>query len=141
MGGSIEFTNDGVTMDVPLTLTNLISFFDGMRLWYNDGNKTRDVVMFIGADFVDDMQIKCRVKLSNDMIMLVDPETLNFIENPDVVSIPQTSEEYSQESMHIPLSQLEHLISPKSLSPLQEEMLSYHYWLHHTPFPKLIIMA
>ncbi len=30
--GSIEFTNDGVTMDVPLTLTNLTSFFDSMRL-------------------------------------------------------------------------------------------------------------
>jgi hypothetical protein len=37
--------------------------------------------MFIGADFVDDMQNKCRVKLSNDMIVLMDPETLNFIEN------------------------------------------------------------
>jgi hypothetical protein len=55
-GGSIEFIIGGVTMDVPLTLTNLISFFDGMHLWYNDGNGTR-VVTFIGADFVDDMQI------------------------------------------------------------------------------------
>jgi hypothetical protein len=33
-GGSIEFTNGGVTMDVPLTLTNLLSFFDGMCLQY-----------------------------------------------------------------------------------------------------------
>ncbi len=96
---------------------------------------------FIDADFVDNMQIKCRVKLSNDMIVLVDPETQNFIENPDIVSIPQTSEEYSQESMHIPSLQLEHLISPNSLSPIQDKMLSYHYRLHHTPFPKIIIMA
>jgi hypothetical protein len=58
----------------------------------------------------------------------------------DDALIPQTSEEYSQESMHIPSLQLEHLIS-KSLSPLKEEMLSYHYQFHQTPFPKLIIMA
>jgi hypothetical protein len=37
--------------------------------------------------------------------------------------------------------QLQNLLSPQSLSPLQEEMLSHHNQLHHTPFPKLIVMA
>jgi hypothetical protein len=36
---------------------------------------------------------------------------------------------------------LEHLLAPQSLLPLQEEMMSHHYWLHHMHFPKLIIMA
>jgi hypothetical protein len=130
-----------VLMDVPVTLTNLISFFDGMRLHYNDGNGTRDIVTFVGADFVDDMQIKCKVKLSNDNIILVDPGTLNFIENPDIASIPQTSEEYYQELKNIEPSQLEHLLAPQRLSPLQEEMMSHHYRLHHMHFPKLIVMA
>jgi hypothetical protein len=80
--GGIVFTNsDSNTIDVPLTLSNLVSFFQGMYVWYNDGNGTRDVVQFLGADFVDDMQIKCEIKLSNDIVLLVDPETLNFIEN------------------------------------------------------------
>ncbi len=76
------------------------------------------MVTFIGADLVNDMQIKCKVKLSNDSVILVDPETLTLIENPDIASIPQTSEDYYSESEHIQPLQLQHLLSPKSLSPL-----------------------
>jgi hypothetical protein len=140
-GGIVYADDNGITLDVPMTLTNLTSFFNGMHLRYNDGKGTRDIVKFLGADFVDDMQIKCSVQLSDDTVLLVDPETLNFIENPDVASIPQTSDDYLRESANISRSQLDTLLSPKSLSPLQEEMLSYHNRLHHTPFPKLIVMA
>jgi hypothetical protein len=55
------------------------------------------MVTFIGAEFGEDMQIKCQIKLSNDSVILVDPETLNFIANPDIASIPQTSKDYCQE--------------------------------------------
>jgi hypothetical protein len=139
-GGIVHMNDDDMTLDIPLTLTNLISFFTGMYLRYNDGKGTRDVVKFLGADFVDDMQIKCSIQLSDDTVLLVDPETLNFIENPDVASIPQTSDDYLGASAEFLESQLHALISPKSLSPLQEEMLSHHYRLHHTP-SKLIVMA
>jgi hypothetical protein len=53
------------------------------------------------------MQIELKVKIPNDNIILVDPETLNFIENPDITSIPQTSEEYYQELQNIEPSQLD----------------------------------
>jgi hypothetical protein len=140
--GRIVYANDdGITLDVPLTLTNLILFFTGMHLRYNDGRGMQDVVKFLGADFVDDMQIKCTIQLSNNTVILVDPETLNFIENPDFASIPQTSDDYLRESVNILPLQLQTLLSPKSLSPLQEEMLSHHNQLHHTPFLKLIVMA
>ena len=91
---------------------------------------------FLGADFGEAMQIKCQIKLSNDSVILVDPESLNFIENPDITSIPQTSQEYCLKCKNIEPSQLEHI-----LSPLQEEMMSHHCRLHHTPFPKHITMA
>ena len=129
------------TLDIPLMLTNLVSFFKDMKLRYNDGQGTRDIVTFLGADFGKDMQIKCQIKLSNDSVILVDPELLNFIENPDIASIPQTSKEYCRECKNIAPSQLEHILSPQSLSPLQEEIMSHHCRLHHTPFPKLITMA
>ena len=132
--GGIVFTNGATTtIDAPLTLSNLVSFFQGMYVKYNDGNGTRDVVQFLGADFVDDMQIKCEVKLSNDTIILVDPETLNFI--------AQTMDDYLREGNNISELELKTLMSPTSISPLQEEMLSHHNRLHHTPFPKLIVMA
>ncbi len=47
--------NGDVSLDVPLTLSNLVSFFQGMKLRYNDGLGTRDIVTFLGADFVEDM--------------------------------------------------------------------------------------
>jgi hypothetical protein len=140
--GAIVYAGENkITIDIPVTLSNLISFFDGMKLKYNNGNGTRDTVTFNGADFIDDMQIKCKIKLSNNTIILVDPEMLNFIENPNIASIPQTSEEYCRKCTNIWPEDLQHILSPKSLSPLQEEMVSHHYRLHHTPFPKLIVLA
>ena len=140
-GGIVYAHDDGITLGVPLTLTNLISFFIGMHLCYNDGKGMQDIVKFLGADFVDDMQIKCLIQLLDDTVLLVDPETLNFIENPDIASIPQTSDDYLCESAELLQLQLQTLVSPKSLSPLQEELLSHHNRLHHMPFPKLIVMA
>ena len=54
-GGIVQWNSDDMTPNAPLMLTNLISFFTGMYLRYNDGKGTRDVVKFLGADFVDDM--------------------------------------------------------------------------------------
>jgi hypothetical protein len=136
--GAIIYAGENETMiEIPVTLSNLISFFDRMKLKYHDGNGTRDIVTFISADFVDDMQIKCNIKLSNDMIILVDPKMLNFIENLDIASIPQTSEDYCRECTNIWPEDLQHVLTPQSLSPLQEEMLSHYYRLHHTSFPKI----
>ena len=102
-----------------VTLTNLVSFFKDINFKYNDGQGTRDIVTFLGADFGKSMQIKCQIKLSNDLVILIDPELLNFIENPDIASIPQTSQEYCLECENIEPSQLKHILSPQSLSPLQ----------------------
>ena len=73
--------------------------------------------------------------------MMVAPELLNFIKNPDIASIPQTISDYYEECQYLEPSDLEKIVQPQALSPLQEEMMSYHCHLHHTPFPKLIIMA
>jgi hypothetical protein len=45
-----------VTLDIPVTLTNLVSFFKDMKLKYNDGQGTRDIVTFLGCDFGKAMQ-------------------------------------------------------------------------------------
>jgi hypothetical protein len=62
VGSTIVYASDSkVSIDVPVTLTNLVSFFQGMRLCYNDGQGTQDIVTFLGADFIDDMQLKCKI--------------------------------------------------------------------------------
>jgi hypothetical protein len=87
----VYISDDEISLDVPVTLTNLVSFFQGMRLRYNDGHGTQDIVTFLGADFINGMQLKCKIRKSDESEILVDLETLNFIENPDIASIPQTS--------------------------------------------------
>jgi hypothetical protein len=97
-----------------------------MKLRYNDGSGTQDIVTLLSSDFIEDMRLKCKIKLSNDSVILVDPETLNFIENPDIALIPQTSSDYIQDSANITPLQMEHIMYPKALSPLQEEKISHH---------------
>jgi hypothetical protein len=86
------------------------------------------------------MQLKCKIQKSDDSVILVNLETLN-IDNLDIASIPQTSADYVCKSENIEPLQMEHIIHPKTLSPLQKEMMSYHTQLYHLPFPKLIAMA
>ncbi len=87
------------------------------------------------------MQLKCNIRLLDDSTKLVDPEMLDFIENPDIAIIPQTLEEYCRDATNLKPLDLEHILKPITLSLLQEEMLSYHYWLHREPFPKLITLT
>ncbi len=139
--GVLKIRDNEVILDMPASLANLASLFQDMQLQYNDGQGTCNIVVFLGADFTENMQLKCEVKMSIDTVIVVDPVTLNFIENPDIASIPQTSEEYCLEFEKIKPLQIEHLLSPQSLSPLQEELMSYHNQLHHLPWPKLMTMA
>ncbi len=87
------------------------------------------------------MQMVCLIRRSDNTELLVVLEILNFIENPDIASIPHTNEEYYEECHYLDPSDLEQIVHPQALSPLQEEMISHHCRLYHTPFPKLIIMA
>jgi len=51
-GGIVYMNGNDMTLDAPLMLMNLISFFTGMYLRYNDGKGMQDVVKFLCADFV-----------------------------------------------------------------------------------------
>jgi hypothetical protein len=137
----VHVTNSKVSMTVPATLINLVSFFQGMSLHYNDGQETLDIVTFPVEDFIDDMQLKCKIWQSDNLEILVNLETLNFIENLNIASIPQTSADYICKSKNITPPQMEHILHPKALSPLQEETMSHHTLFHHLPFPKLLAMA
>jgi hypothetical protein len=42
-------------------------------------------------DYVDVMQMVCHTQQLDGIKLLVVPQMLNFIENPDIASIPQTN--------------------------------------------------
>ncbi len=133
--------NGDKTLKVPKALENTVAFLQNMKLRYNDGLGTQNIVTFLGINFIEDMRLKCKIRLLNDLVIPVDIKKLNFIENPDIASIRETSKDYFQESTVIKPSQIEHILHPRALSPLQEEMMSHHTWLHLLPFPQLIVMV
>jgi hypothetical protein len=118
-----------------------VGFIHGMKLLYNSGNGVKDVVTFLGNDYVDGMQRRCNIQRSNGTTLLVIPETLAFIENPDIASIPETTEQFASDARTLTTKQLKDISQPQTLSPLQEEMMSYHTRMHHLPFPKMLVLA
>ncbi len=116
----------GISFDSPVTFDDVTSFMSGMKLCYNNGNGVCDIVTFLGIDYIDDMQMVCLICRSDNSELLVVPEILNFVENPDIASIPQTNEEYYEECHYLDPSDLEQIVRQQALSPLQEEMMSFH---------------
>ncbi len=51
-----------IFFDMPASVENVISFMKGMKLCYNYGNGIRDIVIFLGMDYVDDMQMVCHIQ-------------------------------------------------------------------------------
>ena len=112
-----------------------------MFLIFNDGLGSKELVTFIGVDFVNGMQQEYNMQKSDGLTITAYPESLHLIENPDVASIPQTTEAYCRDYQDVTPSQLEQILNPKPLSPLQKEIKSYRNRLHHLTFPKLLMLA
>ncbi len=142
--GNVIVTLDsegGMSFEMPASVNDIISFMKGMKHCFNNGNGILDIVTFLGVDYIDDMQMVCHIQQSDGTELLTVLQMLNFIKNPDIASIPQTNEEYYDKCHYLDPSDLEKTMHPQALSPLQEKMMSQHCCLHHTPFPRLIVMA
>ncbi len=92
-------------------------------------------------NYVDDMQMVCHIQWSDGTKLLAVPQMLNFSENSDIASIPQTNKEYYDKCHYLDPSDLEQIVRSQALSPLQEDLISHHCHLHNTPFSRLIVMA
>jgi hypothetical protein len=94
-------SDGGISFDMPVSLDNVISFMEGMKLQYNHGNGTRDIVTFLGVNYIDDMQMVCLIQWLDDTKLFVVPQMLNSIENLDITSIPQTNNKYYEECHYL----------------------------------------
>ncbi len=60
--GDVVVTVDsegGISFDMPVSIDNIFSFMEGMKLQYNDGNGTQDIVTVLGVYYIDDTQMIC----------------------------------------------------------------------------------
>jgi hypothetical protein len=63
-GVAIMQGNSDMTLKVPMTLESTVAFLQNMKLRYSDGLGTQDIVTFLGTNFVEDMRLKCKIRLS-----------------------------------------------------------------------------
>jgi hypothetical protein len=92
----------------------------GCHIFYErheDCHGTHNIDTFFGVDYLHDMQMVCLIQL-DDTEFLVVPKMLNFSENLDIASIPQTDEVYYEECHYLHPSDLEQNVCPQMLSAL-----------------------
>ena len=68
-------------------------------------------------------------------------EHLRAPENPDISWIPSSVPEYRSTVNLLSQKDIEKLISPIHLSPLQQEFLSVHHKLFHLPYTTMLRLA
>ena len=119
----------------------IVGDLEGLTCILNDGSKAKELVTFKGVAFVDKTEQHCKVQQKDGYLALICPELLHFIKNTDIASIPQMSEDYCRECLSVDPTQIKHILNPKPMSPLQEELMQYRTCLHHLPFPQLILLA
>ena len=68
-------------------------------------------------------------------------ENLRSPNNPYVGWIPRSVPEYKQSAKTLSEKDIEKIMSPKHLSPLQQEFLSVHYKLNHLPFTIMLRLS
>ena len=74
------------------------------------------------------------IALPSGQFMTTTCEQLRSPTQPDIAHVPVTEDDFEQESKNLTKEQLEELAKPTSLSPEQQELMSYHLRFHHLPF-------
>ena len=62
---------------------------------------------------------------------------MRFEDSVDVLTMPQTTQDYVQQCLRMDSEKLQRLIYPKTLKPNQDEWLRLHERLNHIHYPKL----
>ena len=112
----------------------------GETLFYSkDGFSTMAKVSKIFLDDNNVMQIS--VTTADGTEIQTTREHLRSPGNPDVGWIPSSAPEYNQSASQLTEEQVNNIISPSHLSPLQQEFLSLHCKLLHLPFSVMLRMS
>ena len=104
----------------------------GMDLVYRDGKGSNLPAVYEGATADG---LTHTIRLQNGSRIDVHDSNLQLIDQPDFANIPRTPLEYRNEvGQGLTLEEAQNLARPRTLSPLQQELMSWHHRLYHLPF-------
>ena len=114
-------------------------FVLGQDILYTDDVGNQERVVYKGAT-PDGQWHTLRKK---DTLKIVSPSSnVKFLEQPDFGNLPSTPLDYCREvSVRISKEEAQQLAYPRTISPAQQELLSWHYRLYHLLFPRLFQLA
>ena len=122
--------------DEPLTK---IEFQLGMDLVYRDGKGNNEAVVYEGASADG---LSHTIRLANGTKLAVHDSNLQLLDQPDFSNIPKTPLEYRNEiGKGLSLTEAQALARPRPLSPLQQELMSWHHRLYHLAFRHIFQLA
>ena len=104
----------------------------GMNVIYTDGEGGIETVVYEGAT-ADGSQ--CVMRKKDGSKIFVYSSHLRFKNQADLTSLPSTPLDYCREvGKGLSVKEAVSLAYPKVLTPLQQELLSWHFRLYHLPF-------
>ena len=100
-----------------------------MDLSYRDGTSKNATAVYEGASVNGLMHT---IRLEEGARLDTHDSTLQLLEQPDFSNIPKTPLDYRNEvGRGLSLQEAQALARPRTLSPLQQELMSWHHRLYH----------
>ena len=110
-----------------------------MDLAHRDGKGNNDAVVYEGASADG---LTHTIRLANGTELAVHDSNLQLLDQPDFSNIPKTPLEYRNEvGKGLSLTEAQALARPRPLSPLQQELMSWHHRLYHLAFRRIFQLA
>jgi len=109
-----------------------------MNLLYKDGQGNNEAVVYEG----DTLNGKHIVRRKDGTKLHVHSCHLAFLNQMDMGNIPSTPLDYCKEvGQGLTKEDAQRLARPRTLSPLQQELMSWHHRLYHLPFRLIFMLA
>ena len=116
-----------------------IDFQIGMNLLYCCGNKENEAVDYKGASANGRLHT---IRLKDNIKISVYDSNLQLLNQPSFSNIPNTPLDYSNEvGIGLTLDEAQALARPRTLSPLQQEFMSWNHRLYHLPYHIIFWLA
>ena len=130
---------DPETPDTPAVISPIKEYALGSPLVYKDGKGNHEAVVYEGVSADGNRHI---VRTS-DGAKVVTPEShIQDMNQADLTNVPTTPLEYCQEiGKGLTKEEVQSLVYPRVLSPLQQEFMSWHHRLYHLPFNRMLLLA
>ena len=110
-----------------------------MNLLYCCSNKESEIVVYKGASADSLLHA---IRLENNTKLSVYDSNLQLLDQPNFSNMPNTPLDYRNEvGSGITLGELQSLARLRTLSPLQQELMSWHHQLYHLLYRILLLLA